>query len=169
MKAEDIEYAVANYYGWRQNIIVPNVSWGMPGLRYEVDMFILRPSGYAVEVEIKISLSDIKADLKKAHQHDSNYFRELYFAMPQELIEKAIEFIPERAGIFYPKTEKVVYGKMNDLHTVVEARAEIFRKAEINKSAEKLSDNNIEILTKLGCMRIWRLKKRLLNIEKDKK
>jgi hypothetical protein len=67
--AQDIEIAVAEHFNSRQNLIVPNVHWGWM-LQYEADMVILRQSGYAVEVEIKVSAADIKRDLRKHHQHD---------------------------------------------------------------------------------------------------
>ena len=86
MTAREVEIGVADKFNYRQNVIVPNVSWGI-GLRYEADLVVLRPSGYAVEVEIKVNASDIKADLKKRHQHDSKLFRELWFAVPEELAD----------------------------------------------------------------------------------
>ena len=54
----EIEEAVARKFGVRTNIIVPNVSWGLPGM-HECDLFIIKMSGYGVEVEIKISKADI--------------------------------------------------------------------------------------------------------------
>lgn len=67
MRTSDIEIAVASHFNWRQNIIVPNVSWGLFGDGREIDLAIVRPSGWLVEVEIKITASDIKADLRKRH------------------------------------------------------------------------------------------------------
>jgi len=96
MTAQDVEIAVAKHFNYRTNVIVPNVYWGL-GLRYEADLVVLRPSNWAIEVEIKVSASDIKADLRKAHQHDSRLFKELYFAVPEEL--KNNPFIPDHAGI----------------------------------------------------------------------
>lgn len=52
--AKEIEIAIARYFGIRQNAIVPNVSWGL-GFPYECDLLILRDSGFAIEIEIKIS------------------------------------------------------------------------------------------------------------------
>jgi len=92
----DIEIAVAKHFGWRQNVIVPNVHWGL-GLHYEADLVVLRPSGWAIEIEIKISAADIRADLKKLRQHNSPLFRELYFAVPECLTENPN--IPAHAGI----------------------------------------------------------------------
>jgi hypothetical protein len=69
LHARDIEVAVANWYGHRANLIVPNVWWGW-GMRYEADLVVLRPSGCVEEVEIKVTASDIRAERKKSHLHD---------------------------------------------------------------------------------------------------
>ena len=55
---------------------MPNISWGL-GV-HEIDLFVVRPSGYAIEVEIKVSLSDFKADFNKKHTHSSPKIREFY-------------------------------------------------------------------------------------------
>jgi hypothetical protein len=101
--SQDIEIAVADYFDYRRNLVVPNVSWGL-GLLYEADMVVLRPSGFAVEVEIKVTASDIKADLKKKHQHNSLLFRELWFAVPEHLAGN--ENIPQHAGILSVKDSR---------------------------------------------------------------
>ena len=38
-------------------------------VNHECDMLIVTKNRYLTEVEIKISLSDLKADFKKKHQH----------------------------------------------------------------------------------------------------
>ena len=146
MKTQEIELAVALHFGYRKNVIVPNVSWGM-GLRYEADMVILRPSDYAIEVEIKISAGDIVADTRKAVQHSSNLFRGLWFALPEKLANHLA--IPERAGILSVREHR---GKP----VVV-----VTRKSKINKSALKWTSKQRCKLMELGLMRIWKLKKKL--------
>ena len=61
----EIELAIAKYYGTREHIIVPNISWGFDYM-HECDMFIIKKSGYAVEVEIKRSKNDLINDFKKS-------------------------------------------------------------------------------------------------------
>ena len=60
----EMEVAIAAYFGFRQNIIVPNISWGF--MNHEADMFIVRKSGYAIEIEIKRSKSDLLEILIKS-------------------------------------------------------------------------------------------------------
>lgn len=66
MKTIELEIAIMEYFGIRQNLIVPNVSWGMNGL-HECDVLILSKAGYATEVEIKISKPDLLKDRDKKH------------------------------------------------------------------------------------------------------
>ena len=96
LKTIEMEVALANYFNVRQNIIVPNVSWGL-GI-HECDLLIVRASGYLIEVEIKISKADLIKDSKKEHKHIDKRIKELYFALP-DYLENCIEYIPERAGI----------------------------------------------------------------------
>ena len=63
----EIEVRVASFFNPRQNIIVPNISWGVN--LHECDLLIIRKSGYGIEVEIKVSKSDLIADAKKPHHH----------------------------------------------------------------------------------------------------
>jgi len=64
MTSKEIEILVADYFNYRANLIVPNVSWGL-GV-HECDILVLTKAGYAWEVEIKTSVADVKADLKKS-------------------------------------------------------------------------------------------------------
>jgi len=84
MTARDVEIRVARYFNPRVNLIVPNVSWGF-GLNYEADLVIVRPSWFCDEIEIKVTIADLKADAKKKHIHDGKMFKRLWFAMPDYL------------------------------------------------------------------------------------
>ncbi len=145
--AQQIEIAVANHFGYRQNLIVPNVYWGL-GLNYEADLVVLRPSDWAIEVEIKVTAADIKADLSKRRQHDSNLFRELYFAVPECLSENPN--IPERAGILSVSW-----------HGLHGWRVKKVRDAARRKTARKWKPETRQKLCELAAMRIWSLKEHL--------
>jgi len=145
--AQDIEIAVAEHFNSRQNLIVPNVHWGWM-LQYEADMVILRQSGYAVEVEIKVSAADIKRDLRKHHQHDSLRFRRRYFAVPEWL--KDDHNIPEYAGI--------ISVKPHPNPNVYKWYAATHRECKPNKYAHRITDAQRLKLAELGAMRIWDLK-----------
>lgn len=148
MKSIDVEIAVANYFDYRTNVIVPNVSWGM-GLLYEADVVVLRPSNYAIEVEIKVSASDIRADLKKKHLHDSNLFKELWFAIPEML--KDNPNIPSHAGV---------------LSIAENSRVSVIRKPIKRTDSLKWTQEQRNKLLHLASMRTWKLKQDTINLEK---
>ena len=151
----DMEIAVMSFFGYRQNLIVPNVSWGMwfkgYGALHECDILSLTPSGYATEIEIKVSKYDLINDSAKKHGHDHPLVRRLYFAVPSELREIALEVIPERAGLL-----------------VLDRRLKVIRGAKINPACVKWSDKDRLQLARLGAMRIIGLKQKIRRLSKVK-
>jgi len=143
---KEIEIAVAEFFGVRKNVIVSNVFWGM--FPYELDLCILNKGFYATEVEIKISKSDLKADSKKWHRHDQNYnyIKYLWFAMPEKM-KGCEDMVPQNAGIFFVSKNGFV---------------NIFRKPISNKLAKKWDMEKAFKLGRLGSMRTWDLKWKLL-------
>lgn len=150
VNSTEMECAVARFLNPRANLIVPNVSWGM-GV-HECDLFVLTNADYAWEVEIKVSKADLKKDAEKWHGHVSNRIRRLYFAVPDYLSD-AIDMIPDRAGVlvFHPE-EKRFWKRVTKL-----------REAETNKTAQKLTDVERYKLARLGALRIWALKRKLIS------
>ena len=118
-------------------------------LRYEADVVILRPSGYAVEVEIKVSAGDIKADALKAHRHNSNMFRELWFAVPADLSDHPS--IPEMAGILSVTEDRGFL------------RVTAMRRGRCNRYAKQWTPQQRQKLLEVGVMRIWSLKRARLD------
>lgn len=147
--AGHIEVAVAKLFGYRQNLIVPNISWGWD-LRHEADMIIVNDSNRVTEVEIKISLSDLKADFKKKNGHISKKIGRLYYAIPLEMLDKSLELIPKECGIITVK--KYDYTDGTAFH------ASYYRIVKFNKFVEPISNAQRLKLSELGCMRIWTLK-----------
>ena len=78
-----MEAYLSKYLDPRRNIIIPNASWGL-GV-HECDLLAISVAGYATEIEIKISRADLRADVKKHHDHKSQKIKFLYFAVPSEL------------------------------------------------------------------------------------
>lgn len=151
--AQEIELQIARYFGVRPNIIVPNVSWGMFRDNRECDLVVLRQSGYAYEIEIKVSKSDLRKDRQKWHNHISERLRGLWFAIPEKLKE-SIDLIPETAGIFIVSKNGFV--------------TEI-RKPTINRVARKLNEDERFQLARLGAICIWSLKNRILLFEAERR
>ena len=71
----EMEVALSKFFNPRQNIIVPNISWGMGG-HHECDLMVLTQCNFAYEVEIKVSAADLKADAKKTHAHPAQENKE---------------------------------------------------------------------------------------------
>jgi hypothetical protein len=151
----EMEVAISKYFGIRTHIIVPNLSWGF--VNHECDLFIIRKSGVAFEVEIKRSKSDLLADFKKDHQHIDNKICQLYYAIPVELLEDCEQYIPEHCGIIV--CEYSTYGKV--------LRARMHRDAKRNKNYKKLSLEEQLKVARLGCLRIWSLKEKNIKLLKN--
>lgn len=157
----EIEVAIAKYFGIRQHIIVPNVSWGF--FNHECDLFLIRKSGYGFEIEIKRSKSDMQADFKKKHGHKDrkNRIVQLYYAFPLELLSKVEELVPPECGIItienysYDGKEYKQYVRM-------------YRNAKRIKNCRKLTEKEQLKIARLGTLRIWRLKEKLNQLKQKK-
>jgi len=171
MTAQDIEIAVAAWFGYRVNLIVPNVSWGW-GLLHEADMLVLRPSGLCDEVEIKVSAADIRRDAKKRHDHwnDPRICR-VWFAVPEALAD--CPDIPPAAGILavlrgsyrpragtYGGTWAGQWRPYQPGDTAWQDRVEVRRQAKVRRRQERqyiMPEQRLK-MAELAAMRIWQLK-----------
>ena len=142
----EMELALVRKYGARQNMIIPNISWGF--LNHEADLLIMSQSGYLTEIEIKISVGDLKKDFHKRHGHKDDRIKYFYYAIPERMKEH-IELIPVNAGVYLVK------------HTYYLNRVEPIRPAETNKTAKPMEDHERYQLARLGTMRIWTLKRKV--------
>lgn len=147
----EIEIAVALSFGWRSHLIVPRVSWGLS--IHECDLLIVNKSGYAYEVEIKVSRSDLLKDMNKSHNHRDRQLRlrRLWFAVPEKLCD-CYEYIPDTAGIFVVDRN----GHVSEI-----------RPAPIQAQARKLTETEQYKIARLGTLRMWALKQRLV-LDKNK-
>lgn len=88
LSVQQIQYALYRHlFDARNDIVVPNVSWGL--LPYEADLLGVNKSGQVTEVEIKRSLSDLRADFKKHHHHDDDSITYFYYCVPESIVDKA--------------------------------------------------------------------------------
>lgn len=151
----EMEVSIAKFYDIRKHIIVPNLSWGFDGM-HECDMFIVRRSGYAFEVEIKRSKADLLTDFKKGHNHvdKKNRIVQLYYAIPKELLKSCEEHIPEQFGIIIVEKYKSSDGSFRDY-------ASLHREAKRRTGAKRLTEKEQLKIARLGTMRIWSLKEKL--------
>lgn len=150
----DIEYAVAEYFGIRRNVIVPNVYWSL--FRHEVDVLVVRPSGHCVEVEIKRSMADLKKDFEKPHGHADHRIKQMYYCFPEAMLEKALPLIPETCGILTVVNYTTWYEPEKVRFRIRENRA-----AKNRPGAQPLTEKEVLNVMRVGVMRIWGLKKKL--------
>ena len=115
LTARDVALAICRYNGglWTafQSLAALNTC-GVVG--WEADLLVIRPSGWIYEVEIKLTASDFRADLRKMLKHrcladgqvidrfgrlQQNYVRRFYYGVPASLREKIEPDLPEHAGL----------------------------------------------------------------------
>ena len=66
------------------------------GAEYEADLLVISKSRFLHEIEVKISIQDFRADLKKKHYHDFPEVKRFSYCLPLELIAKHRTEIEER-------------------------------------------------------------------------
>jgi hypothetical protein len=154
LSLNQIECALAKYFDTRKNIIVCNVSFGL--LDYEADMLILNRTGYLTEIEIKRSLSDLKADFGKKHKHDDKKVKEFYYCIPDTLLEDCIALCHENKQ---PITGIITYTEDAVLRTYYRiALSCVYGELEPYFSGRKLFLEEQLQLARLGVMRMWNYK-----------
>jgi len=143
-----IAYLVCNctnspFYYRRNYCVVPNVSWGI-GLEHEADILAVTQSGYMIEGEIKITVSDFKADQKKKKWGRQNKMRSIYYIVLADIQGKVSSIQrPDGTGLI----------------SVYESRIEVVERAKLNPDAEQLTFQRQMNLARLGTMRLWDRKK----------
>lgn len=94
LSVKQIEDAIVRTFcNQRGDIIIPNLSWGL--LPYEIDLAVIKPSGYMTEFEIKRSYSDLVADFKKAIFHNDERVKNFHYVLPISIKDKAIALFEE--------------------------------------------------------------------------
>lgn len=155
MTTDEMEVALARWLDYRANLIVPNVYWGLTGL-HECDLLVVSKAGYLTEIEIKVTVADLRADKKKWHGHESMRIKRLFFALPEKL-EHRIDLVPERAGIILVRPIPTGKGKYP-----YHPRCREIRAAKRNPGAGKITDAERYKIARLGALRIWNLKRKLI-------
>ena len=157
MTTHKMESLIYTYFESGSLVIVPKISknnywfdnktmlW-KEIVNHECDMLIVTKNYYLTEVEIKISLSDLKADFKKKHQHKDENIKNFYYAFPEEMKEKALELIPKECGILIAVEKKC---------SIPYRTIECYRKPKINKEAKPVNDIVLSKIYRLGYLRYW--------------
>lgn len=151
----EIEVAIMEAFDLRKNLIVPNIQAGM-GL-HECDVLLLRPTDYAVEFEIKLTKSDLMKDFHKDHHHESELIKEVYYAVPMNIVSACMGVLPKNFGIMGIKRGPNM-----------EPVAEVIRPAVPDQNARKWTVEERLQLGRLGTMRICKLKKEIIKLKRGR-
>lgn len=158
----EIEKDIARYFGIRENIIVPNVSWGF-FKTHEADMIVISKSGYMTEVEIKRSYADFLADFKKTTNHFEGKVDKLYYCVPASIYEKVRDFLTKEVrwnNYGFKRTVNscpvgiMTYTDNGDLK-IVNAAPHVQTFMQKNLKDYKLYLEEQLAIARLGTMRYW--------------
>ena len=173
MKTLELEIAVMKSFDFKRNIIIPNITANNGVLGFETDMLIISKNGYAHGLELKVSKSDLKNDLKKNHwisvavdeaKAINLYFKKLkYFsyAIPKELTDEVMRQVPLFCGIY--EVSKGVDFFENEYTSVREIR----KPKTLN--SYKFTDKELLKISHLGCMRAFTLKQNINKLTNKEK
>lgn len=144
MKTVDIENLLARHaFPIRRYLLVPRIAWGLRGVGHECDLLALSAAGVLHEIEIKVSRSDLLADKRKRHTHQSDHIRRLWFAVPEKMREFALQHIPAEAGLIACSAGR---------NPCVVVRRPVVRRGN------KMRDGMALEIARLGVLRYWSLR-----------
>lgn len=142
-------------------LVVPNCCWA----GHEADLLAVDVrSRRLIEIEIKVSRADLKADAKKDKWRPLRWWARVdhgrrrqwpdkvwkhYYALPAELwSEELIQCIPDPSGIILvTRDERFSYG----------ARVVVHRRAVCNRDAKPIGDGDVLDIARLLNFRYWGL------------
>lgn len=146
--AEIAGILVSDLFHFRRYLIVSNVSWGL--LPWEADLLVMTSAGYVSEIEIKISIADLKRDRSKAKWRQWDDYHSMikarWFAMPADVWEhkEACSCIPAGAGVIVcQKPKPWNFG------------ASVVVEATQSATTKPLTQDEQFKLARLGTMRHW--------------
>lgn len=151
MTAHDIEMALTAAFApfdRRRYLCVPNVSYGL-GLLHECDLLCMSAAGYLTEVEIKVSVSDLKRDADKGHGHRSGIIKALWFAGPARMTLALLDYAPAGAGIV------VVCDSAYAHAPTWVGKCVVVWPARPRAGAQAVTAHRRYQLARLGCLRYW--------------
>ena len=117
---------------------------------HECDMLMVTKNYFLREIEIKISVSDFKADFKKKHNHEGN-IKQFYYAVPYYILDKIKDLVPEQAGILVAEYN----AELSD-HWQLKRH----KKATDNKLAMPIDEDKLNKIFRIGYLKYWFYRKR---------
>jgi putative uncharacterized protein FNV0627 len=114
---------------------------------HECDILMVTKNYFLREVEIKVSVSDFKADFNKKHNHEGN-IKQFYYAVPYYILDKIKDLVPEQAGILVAAYENEHW------------QLKRYKKAIDNKSATPIDEEKLNKIFRIGYLKYWFYRKR---------
>ena len=114
---------------------------------HECDILLVTKNYFLREIEIKISVSDFKADFNKKHNHEGN-IKQFYYAVPYYILDKIKDLVPEQAGILVAVYENEYW------------QLKRYKKAIDNKSATPIDEEKLNKIFRIGYLKYWFYRKR---------
>ena len=118
---------------------------------HECDILSVTKNNFLREVEIKVSVSDFKADFKKKHNHEGN-IKQFYYAVPYYILDKIKDLVPEQAGILVAEYNAELLSEHWQLKR--------YKKAIDNKSATPIDEEKLNKIFRIGYLKYWFYRKR---------
>ncbi len=99
MTTREIEHAIV--HNWLKDMtrytIIPRLGFGL--LNHEADLAIISQSGELTEVEIKRSLTDLKADFHKEKFHQDERVYKFYYCLPISIMQDAFRLFDKHKDL----------------------------------------------------------------------
>lgn len=155
MTEQDIIIALATLFGPEKNILLPNASYGI-GLNYEADLMVVTNRGYSTEIEVKVTESDLLNDFKKKNFHNCRKNKYLYYAVPENMKDFALQNVPEKYGIYIVET---VYlhrvDNKNNKYIETKNKAVCIRRAKCLPNSQVFTKEEMKKMYRLVYLRYW--------------
>ena len=170
-----VGYPTSPYY-MRQNIVIPNVSWGF--LNHEADLLIMNKTRHLIEIEIKRTWADFMADFKKEHTHYDKKLSYFYYAVPESIGQKVFNwlYVGEYDAQWYFSRSKVLEYTEHNPHKcglIIYREPDCTRRMScLTVPAHAMGDYKATIeeelqLLRLGNMRVWGMKNKLAKYQSE--
>lgn len=170
MNSKQVQWCLSNYYdspvGLRKaEFIVPNINFGWG----EADYFFVSKSGYGTEVEIKVSIQDLRADFGKYKWQQARpnnrdaVMKRFYYAVPEEIAGRALAVIENCEIPQVKEAGLLVVSIENHRPHVIESRP-----SGVNKLAKKLNDTQKLAYYRTAHFRYWTLFDNFIESRVDK-
>ncbi len=163
MTTKEMELAIFNHFSGSYDLVTTGITRG-DIVNHECDILMVNKNRYLIEVEIKVSKADLRADFKKLHNHDCKNIKHTYFAIPDDM-KDCLDLIPKEFGVILVRKSEWTDSFMKKT-PIIKTRypVKVVRRPK-KKSSYKIPDDKLIKLYRLSTFRYWKCKERELIAE----